>query len=187
MVGIVEAFEYLRWTRRYFLCGSFELRAIANENNVALLQSGNLLWKNDDEEVGIIELTEMTMHEQEYITVSGRFATGFLARRIIWDTEILRGDLSTAVGQLLTKHLISPSDSTRKIAGITFNPINLAKPVNTQMSYRNLMDAVTGLCEASDIGIKTVFSPTTGTLEVVLNLRPCSLKSMKTSLNKSTP
>lgn len=168
MAGIIEAYEYLRWTRRYFLCGSFELKAIANENNLALLQSGNILWKNDDEEAGIIEFIELTMQEQEYITVSGRFSTSLLARRIIWGTETLRGDLSAGVAQLLNNHLITPADASRKIEGITFTPISLGKPINTQISYRNLLDAVTGLCEASDIGIKTVFSPVTGTFETKL-------------------
>ncbi len=29
LVGVVEAFEYLRWTRRYSACGSFEIKAVA--------------------------------------------------------------------------------------------------------------------------------------------------------------
>ena len=27
LTGIVESFEYLRWTRRYSQCGSFELKS----------------------------------------------------------------------------------------------------------------------------------------------------------------
>lgn len=168
MAGIIEAYEYLRWTRRYSRCGSFELKAITNNNNLALLQIGNILWKNDDEEAGIIEFLELTMQEQEYITVSGRFATSFLARRIVWNTEILSGDLSVGAAQLLNNHLISPADTDRTIPGITYNPISLNKPINTQISYKNLMDALTDLCETADIGIKTGFNPTTGIFEIVL-------------------
>jgi hypothetical protein len=50
LAGIVESFEYLRWTRRYSQCGSFELKAIATPENTALLKAGNILWKSDDEE-----------------------------------------------------------------------------------------------------------------------------------------
>jgi hypothetical protein len=50
LVGIVESFEYLRWTRRYSQCGSFELKAIATQENAELLKEGNIIWKNDDEE-----------------------------------------------------------------------------------------------------------------------------------------
>jgi hypothetical protein len=168
LAGIVESFEYLRWTRRYSQCGSFELKAIGTPENTALLQEGNFIWKNDDEEAGIIEHLEMTQSEQEIITASGRFATSFLSRRIVWDTEKLSGDLSVCVEQLLNNNFLTPADTARKIDGIAFLSPNLGAPVNTQISYRNLMDAVTGLCAASDIGIKTVFDPATGIFTVTL-------------------
>jgi len=44
LVGIVESFEYLRWTRRYSQCGSFELKAIATQENAELLKEGNIIW-----------------------------------------------------------------------------------------------------------------------------------------------
>ena len=162
MSGIIEAYEYLRWTRRYSRCGSFELKAIATDEKIALLQIGNILCKNDDEEAGLIEYRELTMREQEYITVSGRFATSFMARRIVWGTEILTGDLSAGISQLINHHLIAPVEFDRDISGIEFTPESMGIAVNTQISYKNLMDAVTELCEASDVGIKTIFDPATG-------------------------
>ena len=162
LTGIVESFEYLRWTRRYSQCGSFELRAIATPENTALLQEGNFIWKNDDEEAGIIEHLEMVQAEQEIITASGRFATSFLSRRIVWQTEVLSGDLSACVEQLLNNNLISPTDTARQIDGIVFSAPNLSVPVSTQISYRGLMDVVTELC------IKTVFTPATHLFTVTL-------------------
>ncbi len=120
LAGIVESFEYPRWTRRYSQCGSFELKAIATPENTALLKAGNILWKSDDEEAGIIEHLELSQTDSEIITATGRFATSFLARRIIWETESLTGDLSSCVEQLLNKNLINPSDPARQITGISF-------------------------------------------------------------------
>lgn len=168
LAGIVESFEYFRWTRRYSQCGSFELKAIATPENTDLLKEGNFIWKNDDEEAGIIEHLELSQTEQEFITASGRFATSFLSRRIVWGTEKLSGDLSICIEQLINNNLINPTDGTRQIAGISFSSPNLGVPVSTQISYRNLMDAVTGLCAASSIGIKTVFTPATGLFTVTL-------------------
>jgi hypothetical protein len=168
LVGIVESFDYLRWTRRYSQCGSFELKAIVTPENTELLQEGNIIWKNDDEEAGIIEYLKLTQTESEFITASGRFATSILARRIVWGTEKLSGDLSACVEQLLNHHLITPSDSVRQITEMSFSSPNLGVPVSTQISYRNLMDAVTGLCDASDVGIKTVFNQATGIFTVTL-------------------
>lgn len=168
LAGIVESFEYLRWTRRYSQCGSFELKAIATSENTALLKEGNIIWKSDDEEAGIIEHLELSQTDSEIITASGRFATSFLARRIVWQTETLSGDLSACVEQLLDNNLISPADPARQITGISFSSPNLGVPVSAQISFRNLMDAVTELCDASDIGIKTVFTPATGAFTVTL-------------------
>jgi hypothetical protein len=159
LAGIVESFEYLRWTRRYSACGSFELKAIATTENLALLQIGHYLWKSDDEEAGIIEHVELSQTDKEIITVSGRFATSLLARRIIWGIETLNGTLSTCVQTLLDHHILNPADGNRKIDFVSFAAPSLPMSVNTQISYRNLMDVVTGLCDTANVGIKTVFSP----------------------------
>ncbi len=168
LIGIVESFDYLRWTRRYSQCGSFELRAISTPENAALLKEGNIIWKSDDEEAGIIEYMKLSQTDTEFITVSGRFATSLLARRIVWGTETLSGDLSACVEQLLNNNLINPSDSARQITGISFSSPNLGVSVSTQISHRNLMEAVTGLCDASNVGIKTVFNEATGAFTVTL-------------------
>jgi hypothetical protein len=167
LAGIIEAYEYLRWTRRYSRCGSFELKAIATDENLALLKIGNILWKNDDEEAGLIEFVELTGSDREFIQISGRFATSFLARRIVWGTERLVGDLGAAIGQLVQKNLTNPNNASRKIAGIGYTPAVLGVTVNTQTSYRNLMDAITSFCDAADVGIKTVFDPKTGLFTIV--------------------
>jgi len=168
LLGVVEAFEYLRWTRRYSQCGSFELKAIATPENTDLLRLGHYLWKNDDEEAGMIEFRELAAPDRETIQVSGRFATSFLARRIVWGTENLNGDLSDCVGQLLSNHLIAPEDSARHIPGIAFISPPLDVPIRTQTSHRNLLDVVTGLCDTSEVGLKTIFDPDGGPLTVQL-------------------
>jgi len=168
LLGVVEAFEYLRWTRRYSQCGSFELKAIATSENTELLRLGHYLWKNDDEEAGLIEFRELAAPDRETIHVSGRFATSFLARRIVWGTEILNGDLSDCVGQLLSNHLIDPEDVDRRVDGIVYEAPSMDAPVRTQTSHRNLLDVVTGLCDTTEVGIKTVFDPTGGPLRVCL-------------------
>jgi hypothetical protein len=168
VAGIIESYEYLRWTQRYSRCGVFELKAIASADNIALLQIGNLLWKNDDAEAGIVEFVEYTQDEQEYVTVSGRFITGLLARRIVWATETLKGDLSAAVRQLLNNNLLAPSDTSRAMPNITFTSPTLGVSVNTQISFKNLLDAVSDLCENADVGIRTAFNPSTGAFDIQL-------------------
>ena len=166
--GIIESYEYFRWTRRYTRAGSFEVIAIATPENIALLREGSIIWKSDDDEAGIIERVELSQADREIITSSGRFATSMLSRRIVWGTEKLTGDISTAVSQLATKHLISPTDTNRKISGFSYSAPNLGKSVSTQTSYRNLLETVCDLCDTADVGIKTAFNPSTGEFTVSL-------------------
>jgi hypothetical protein len=168
LLGIIEAFEYLRWTRKYSRCGSFELKAIANADNILLLQIGNLLWKNDDEEAGIIEILEYSQRETEFITVSGRFLTSLLSRRIIWDDAVLIGDISDCVGQLLADEILNPADTNRKIDGMFFSQESFDVAVNTAIQYKNLMTAICDLCENADLGIRTQFVPYSGVFNIYL-------------------
>lgn len=168
LIGIVESFEYLRWTRCYSQCGSFELKANASTENTELLQVGNYIWKNDDEEAGIIEYLQLSQTDNETIIVSGRFATALLGRRIIWNTEILNGDLSACIGQLINNNVISPIDTDRQILNINFSSPYLDIPVKKQVSYNNLLDEIQELLTASSVGIKTVFQPESGLFTVTL-------------------
>jgi hypothetical protein len=172
LAGIVESFEYLRWTRRYSGCGSFELKAVGTAENIALLKEGNIIWKNDDDEAGIIEHLELSQTDTTVITASGRFATSLLARRIVRQTAKLSGDVSTCVGTLIQDNLISPADADRAIGGVAFSSPNFGIAVKTQISYRNLLEAVAGLCDAVGVGIKTVFAPQSGLFTVTLYSAP---------------
>lgn len=166
--GVLEAFEYLQWTRKYSECGSFSLKAIATESNLSLLQQGNILWKSDDIEAGIIEHIELTAQEKEYITVSGRFATSLLGRRIVWQTELLQSDLSAGIGQLIQHNVITPTDTNRTIPDVAFSSPVLGTNTNTQISYRNLLKAIEELCVSYGVGIRTTFHPATGLFTIEL-------------------
>ncbi len=168
LIGAVEAYEYLRWTRRYSACGSFEIKAVATDTNLALLKTGNIVWKNDDSEAAYIEMVELTTSGGEYITASGRFVTSILARRIIWETETLNGELSAMVGRLLDNNLIRPANNARRIERISYLPQTQGVDINTQISYKNLLASVAGLCESADIGLRTAFNPATGAFEASL-------------------
>ncbi len=68
------------------------------------------IWKNDSAEAAYIEMVELTSSGGEYITASGRFVTSILARRIVWETETLNGELSAMIGRLLDNNLIKPTN-----------------------------------------------------------------------------
>ncbi|GHU76997.1 hypothetical protein AGMMS49992_23700 [Clostridia bacterium] len=168
LTGVLESIEYFKWTRRYSKAGSFVIKAIGSSENAALLQIGNYVWKNDDQEIGMIEHLELSQTDKEMITVSGRFATAILDRRIIWGTEYLNGDVGMCIGQLVDNHLVNPFDPNRQVEFVSFASPSFGVPVHSQVSYKNLYEVVTDLCDAADVGIRTTFIPQTGAMVISL-------------------
>jgi len=156
-MGIVESYEYLRWTRRYSQCGDFEAKAIASPANAALLRVGHILWKTDDEEAAFVEHVERAAEGQEHIYARGRFATSALGRRIVWGDEGLDGDASEIAGQLIARHMLAPADPDRKIEGFAYGSPPLGYATEVQVSYGNLLAVVEGLCAEAGAGIKTAW------------------------------
>ncbi|GHU69158.1 hypothetical protein FACS1894184_12650 [Clostridia bacterium] len=168
LTGVLESIEYFKWTRRYSKAGSFVIKAIGSSENAALLQIGNYVWKNDDQEIGMIEHLELSQTDKEMITVSGRFVTALLDRRIIWGTEFLNGDIGACIGQMIDHHLVHPTDPARQVDFVSFTSPSFGIPVHNQVSYKNLYEVVTDLCDAADVGIRTVFTPQTGAMVISL-------------------
>jgi hypothetical protein len=159
LMGVVEEYEYLRWTRRYSRSGGYELRAMATPNALNLLKIGHFLGKSDDEEIGLIEFAEISMEDREIIEISGKFGTGLLWRRIVLETEILNGDLGAALGQLLGNNILPTAPvAARRIPYLSYQQAVLGVNVENQVSYRNLLSVVEGLCAAGDVGIRTIFN-----------------------------
>lgn len=170
IIGIVESFEYLRWSRRYSACGGFELKAIASPENIELLQLDNIISIDGDSEVGIIEFVEVITDEFEIVHVQGRFATSILSRRVIWGTEILNGDVSAGVYQIINNHVTNPSTlfNSRRIAFFSYQPTTLYIDFSSQISYKNVLTAITDMCQALDIGFRTKFDPSSSLLQFEL-------------------
>lgn len=158
-LGFVEVYEYLRWVKRYAEEGEFALKAPVTDNNLALIGViGNFIWKNDDGEVGIIETLELSYENgQEFITVSGRFASCLIGRRIIWETMHFNSDISVCVGNILQNQCISPSNSDRAIERLLYIQNNLGYKITSQVSYQNCLEVIKNWCELADCGFRTVF------------------------------
>jgi hypothetical protein len=168
LLGLIEAYDYFRWTRRYSRCGNFELKAVSNEINTGLLAVGRCIWKNDDAEIGMIEYLEYQQGTKEMIHVKGRFATALLARRIIWQNETLLGDLSICVGTLMDQNVISATDTGRRIPYITYSASSLNLPIALTTENENLLAWIEEQCDVADVGIRTLYDPIGHGLTVTL-------------------
>lgn len=163
LLGLLEGFFSLRWVRRYSKYGEFELHCGLMPNTLSLLQRGNLLWKNDDEEAGIIEYRNIYLNAQreETLVVKGRFATSLLARRIIWGTEILNDTAEMAIRILINNHAINPVDPDRVIPLLELGTVKgFTQELKKQTSYANLLETIEEIALSSELGFKTKLDPT---------------------------
>lgn len=155
-IGFIESYSYLSWVRRYSAVGEFELKCAPE--NLPLLSLGNVIAKSKDDEAGIIETLLVESVEKELITVRGRFLPVLLESRIIWDTENLNGDIGGCIGQLINNHAVNPTDTGRAIPNLSYKGIVTGKTIQTQISFKNLLETVTGICSETGVGIKSVLT-----------------------------
>ena len=84
-IGIIDFFKSLRWRRKYYEAGEFELHIPLNNQTIKFLQKDNLIIRDDSIEVGIIESFTINDAAEDGIEVViyGRFLSSILDRRII--------------------------------------------------------------------------------------------------------
>lgn len=168
LLGIVESFEYLRWTRRYSKCGDFEMKAIATFDNVALLKIGAVIVKSDDDEAAIIETVELNQTENEFISVGGRFLTSLLARRIAYVDGIISDEIGSVISDLLTNNILNPTNIDRKIPQMILSVPDTGITITDDVVNQNLMEIVCDICTTADLGIKTRFIKNVGVFNILL-------------------
>lgn len=165
-IGFIESYSYLSWVRRYSAVGEFELKCAPE--NLPLLSLGNVIAKSKDDEAGIIETLLVESVEKELITVRGRFLPVLLESRIIWDTENLNGDIGGCIGQLLNKQAINPLNPDRAIPKLVYQNVNIGKNIIMQISFKNLLEAVTGITSEAGVGIMAVLNGSGTSLSLYL-------------------
>ena len=158
-VGIIDTANSVIWHKKYYDVGDFEVYIQAAPKNVELLQPGNYVLRQNDDEVGIIEKIEFNFSVQNgyMLTASGRFAKSILNRRLIYSLSgtvntptILSGNVETAVRQVVSDNIISCSfDNRRNIPILALGELKgytdvilgeNGEPAQKQVSYQNLME-----------------------------------------------
>lgn len=155
--GIIDVFTSLIWTRKYNTNGIFELHLLLTEDNLRLLQRGNIIYKKGDKEAAYIETRNLTVDKngQELLIVYGKMVTGYLNRRIIMNTINFSGTYENLYRQLVNENCINPSDTNRTIPLLSLeNSDGYTDTVNTQITYSNVLDKLTDLSNTSNIGFR---------------------------------
>jgi len=173
-VGVIDAFESLIWTDRYFEAGDFELVTSPTSNILYILSQGVYAAIEDSEHLMIIEDTRIKTDpiNGNKLIAKGRSFESVLDRRIIWDPVIFETEpIQYSIFTLLNEAVLDPVNPARKMNNLIFqfstDPIVLSIQISNQYWGHNLLNAIVDLCFSNNIGLKIVFDDEgTGTIQL---------------------
>ena len=161
-IDIIDNYESLIWTDRYFEYGDFELYLPMQKHLLESLQKDNYLYIRDSEHVMIIEDFEITTDAEigSRLTVTGRSLESILERRIIWGQKTYSGIIQAIIKSMITDAIISPEIESRKIDNFVFQDSSdesaEGDSVDLQFTGNNLYDSVSVLCKTIGAGFQVI-------------------------------
>ncbi len=159
LIGIIETYTFLRWVRKFYKNGEFELHCKLTNKTVSLLKEDNIILKKDDNEVGFIETLKLKMlNGEETIVVKGKFTTAYLNRRINWDRLNFNGKVEDLMRKLVSDNAINPQNQDRKISNLRLGEYNqFTEDINYQNSFGNVLEELENIGTLYKIGYKIIF------------------------------
>ena len=159
-LAIIDDYISFIWTTRYYTTGDFELCVDVNESNFELFKPDYYIYREDDENVGIIEDIKIQRNDdgQEIFIVSGRFLSSILGRRIIAVQTTVSGSISNCINTLINDNVINPSATARKIDDFTLGDYTISETMQAQYTGDNLLETISKICETQSIGFKVTLN-----------------------------
>lgn len=152
LLGVIDQFISLRWRRKYYESGEFELVVAPYENNLSLLfEKDRIIIRQDYTEAGIIDTVELTDDGKNVqLSVSGKFLSYLTNRRIIKKTINFKGNVIDAQKKLLSE--VTPLSSEFEVEETTLE----SKLIEFQCSYKNLYKYLCKLSKYGNVGFRIV-------------------------------
>ena len=157
ILGAFSTYEGIVWNPKLHEPGIFKASFIFTEKMNCMLQRGNLLYKTDEDEPGIITRKYLRLNKngEETIQVEGYMASRYLNRRIIWNKMILKGTPEEVMRRMVHEQIISPAISERKIDCIELGEFNgYDGNIEKQVTYDNLQESLTEVSKLSELGYR---------------------------------
>lgn len=151
LLGIVDYFISLRWRRKYFEAGEFEIVLPVNEYTMQFVSEDIIVMRNNYTEAGIIDTIEYSDDgTDEQVTISGRFLSSLLERRIVKSKINFNGN--TIEGMNTIVNAMTPLTTQWETSQVTMS----SPHIEFQCTYKNVYEYLRKLAEYSNIGIRVV-------------------------------
>jgi len=160
-IDVIDTFESLIWTDRYYEAGDFELLTSPTEHILSILSQGTYGAIEESEHLMKIEDVHIKTDpvSGNKLIVKGRSFESIIGIRIIWDPIKFESEpIQYSIFTLLNENAINPLDTSRKINNLEFqfstDPIVLSIQISNQYWGDVLYNAIADLCFSNNIGFK---------------------------------
>lgn len=152
-IGQTDDATSLLWNRKFYEPGDFELHVPITDENIEMLQPGNIVAKDGSKEAGIIEdiQKEETSSKNE-LTAKGRFLSSYMDRRLIKGIFNFTGKTEVAMQNILTNATATSDTIIPLVELAALNGFD--DTVSFQCTYKNLLAYETKLSRSSNIGYR---------------------------------
>lgn len=160
VIAIVDVYESIIWTERYYEYGDFELYTAMTQDILNYIKTDNYIQRVGSDRVMIIEEIRIDTDSEtgNHITITGRSLESILDRRVIWSQTTISGNLQNGIKKLVNENIISPSKEERKLSNFIFKDSTDSQitglTVEAQYTGDNLYDVISKVCEEKSIGFK---------------------------------
>ncbi len=160
-IAVVDYYESLIWTTRYYTYGDFELYLPADKLAFQVLLQGYYLKRSDSDRIMIIKKMELNtdVESGDHLTVTGFSAEYILHQRIVWTQTNINGNAESGLRRIITDNLISPSIASRKISNfILGEAVGYAETIKKQTTGDFVDVVTTEICTANKWGWKVTIN-----------------------------
>ena len=159
--NIINSYQSIIWNVQYFDKNDFQAIVPATKENLEAIQVGSYLVRGDDisgatfKNVMVVENYQLDFDAENgwLLTVTGKGLKNIVGQRIVWQQTNLSGFAETAIRQVITDNIISPTDPKRVIDDFVLSePKGFTEEIEIQLFGENIADWLVEVCKTYSFG-----------------------------------
>lgn len=162
-LGILSSPTSIDYIEKYNDLGTFEVQVPIDENNIALLQTDNLILFDKQRGIAgvIVAISSTQSEDSPTITLKGNLCEEYLYRRICWGLFEKTGTPKEIIHSMIDTQIINPENELRKIEDIVIGADTLSDM--DSISYQNtggvVGENIASICSSSSLGFRLKYQP----------------------------
>lgn len=160
-IAVVDQYESLIWSTRYYTYGDFELYLPADRLAFTILLQGYYLKRSDSDRIMMIKNIglDTDVENGDHLTVKGFSAEKILHQRIVWSQTNLNGNAESELRRVINENVISPSNASRKISNfILAEAVGYSEAIKKQTTGAYVDEVTTDICTTNKWGWKVTLN-----------------------------